>query len=55
MTLKTLTAALALVLLPTLSMAMGCSTHTSDQQAMSCAEGSQLDEETGTCVPLTTS
>ena len=56
MTLKTLTAALAFLMMPTLAFAMGCSSHgASTEQAMSCAEGTMFDDETGTCVPLTTS
>ena len=55
MTLKTLTAALALLLVPSLTLAMGCSSEAQSEEAMSCAEGSVMDAETGTCVPLTTS
>jgi hypothetical protein len=55
MTLKTITTAFALIVLPTLSYAMGgCSTHTATETAMSCAEGTMMDEETGTCVPVVT-
>ena len=39
----------ALVLLSPVSAYAACSGH--DQTAMSCAEGSSLDPETGTCVP----
>ncbi|MBM1221787.1 adenylosuccinate lyase [Ponticoccus sp. SC2-23] len=55
MTLKTMTTAIALIVFPTLSFAMGCSleTHTTDT-AMSCAEGTMMDNETGTCVPVVT-
>lgn len=51
MTIKTLTVALCLTLVPTLSFAMGCN-YGKHQQAQSCAEGSKLDTETGACVPL---
>lgn len=55
MTLKTLTAAFALLALPSLALAEGCSSHsTGMDQAMSCAEGSQFDPQTGTCVPVVT-
>ncbi len=57
MTLKTLTTALALTLLPGLALAggMGCGgTHGATQEAMSCAEGMVFDTETGTCVPIVT-
>jgi hypothetical protein len=52
MTFKTLAAAVALTLLPALSYAAGCSF---DRQAMSCAEGSVYDAESGTCVPTVNS
>lgn len=49
---KTLLTALALTALPSLAIAMGCSYgHTT--ASMSCAEGTVLDAETGTCVPTT--
>ena len=56
MTLKTLLAALALTILPGLAAAAGCShgSPTSETASMSCAEGTILDAETNTCVPLTT-
>lgn len=45
---------LALVLLSSpLSAWSACMGH-SDQQAMSCAEGSQWDEEVNACVPVVT-
>jgi len=55
MSLNTIMTALALIVFPTLSFAMGCSleTHTTDT-AMSCAEGTTMDDETGTCVPVVT-
>jgi hypothetical protein len=56
MKLKTLLAAVVMTAVPTFSFAMGgCATHTTQQQAMSCGEGSQLDAETGTCVPVVSS
>ncbi len=56
MTLKTLVTTLILTLAPTLSLAMGdCSTTATELHVMSCAEGSQIDSETGTCVPVASS
>lgn len=53
MTLKTLFAATALIVVPSFALAMGCSSgHQMDQQAMSCAEGTMWDAATGTCIPL---
>ena len=57
MTLKTTFAALALTLLPGLALAGGgCNgmNHAADTASMSCAEGTIMDPETNTCVPLTT-
>lgn len=56
MKIKMTVAALLMVLTPGLAVAMGCSggAHASTQAAMSCAEGTLLDVETNTCVPLTT-
>lgn len=55
MTLKTITTALALIVFPTFSFAMGeCSSLTHTETAMSCAEGTVMDEETGACVPVVT-
>ena len=54
MTVKTMTTALILTILPTLSLAMGCSGEHREQTAMSCAEGMMIDEETGLCVPVVT-
>ena len=48
---KTALTVLVLALLPGLAAAQ-CG-H--ERQAMSCAEGSQYDAETGTCVPVVTS
>tara|TARA_R110002033_G_scaffold77064_2_gene128776 strand:+ start:1102 stop:1263 length:162 start_codon:yes stop_codon:yes gene_type:complete len=44
---------LALVLAPVFAVAEGCG-GLKDQQAMSCAEGSNFDHTTGTCVPVST-
>ena len=51
--LKTTLLALPLLLLPGLALAQDCSY--AKQTAMSCAEGSVMDPETNTCVPVTTS
>jgi hypothetical protein len=51
--LKTTLAALILTLAPGLAFAAGCSMAKST--AMSCANGTMPDAETGTCVPVTTS
>lgn len=51
--LKTTLVALTLTLLPGLALAEGCSM--SKTTAMSCAEGTQPDAQSGTCVPITTS
>lgn len=48
---KTAFAAAILALLPALASAECWSGHASNQ-AMSCAEGSAYDAETGTCVPV---
>lgn len=45
-------AVIALMLVP--SLAAACPMH-DEKQAMSCAEGSAYDAETGSCVPQTTS
>lgn len=52
----TLTAAALLALAPSLASAMGCNwgKH-GTEQAMSCAEGSAFDAESGTCKPIATS
>ncbi len=52
---KTLLTALTLTILPTFAFAMGCSTYEHTTAQMSCAEGTVLDAESGTCVPATTS
>lgn len=52
MTIKTLAAAAALTLIPALAIAQGCS-HSKQQAAISCAEGSTYDYNTGQCVPTT--
>lgn len=51
MSLKTFTTALILSIAPISAFAQ-CSHGAIEQQAMSCAEGSQWDAEEGTCVPL---
>lgn len=48
MTLKTFLSALALTVVPTLTLAMGCSDHS--QQAMSCASGMTWDAQSQSCV-----
>ena len=55
MKIKTTLVAALLALSPTFALAMGCGfgEHT-ETTAMSCAEGTILDEESGTCVPLVT-
>lgn len=53
MKLKTLLAALALTTVPALAMA-DCS-WSREQVTMSCAEGSQWNAETQTCVPVVSS
>lgn len=50
---KTVLAALALTLAPTLSLAMGCSYGKHDQQVMSCAAGTVYDANTNSCVATT--
>lgn len=51
MKLKIALSAAVLALLPTLGFAAGCNY---DKQAMSCADGSTYDSESGTCVATTT-
>ena len=53
MKIKILAIAAALTLLPTLSIAAGCS-HNKEQQAMSCAEGTAYDSATHSCLPVST-
>lgn len=50
---KTLTIALALAALPSLSLAAGCS-YGKQKQAMSCAEGTSFDSTTNSCLPVST-
>lgn len=53
MKMKTILAALALIVAPSLGFAMGCKDgHTAQ---MSCAEGTSWNVETGACEPTTTS
>ncbi|UOA26803.1 hypothetical protein [Pseudosulfitobacter sp. DSM 107133] len=46
-------ATLALVLAPVFAVAEGCG-GMKEQQAMSCADGSNFDHATGTCIPVST-
>ena len=50
---KTVLAALALTLAPTLGLAQGCN-YGKHQQAMSCAPGTVYDAGTQSCVATTT-
>jgi len=56
MKIKMTVAAIVLTLSPGLALAMGCNgaSHATQQAAISCAEGTLLDVETNTCVPMTT-
>lgn len=56
MKIKMTLAALALTLSPGLALAYECnsSKYMMETTAMSCAEGSVMDAETGTCVPMVT-
>jgi len=51
---KTTLLAALLALSPTLALAEGCNWSKHETTAMSCAEGSVMDEATGTCVPIVT-
>ena len=53
MKIKTLAIAAALTVLPTLSLAAGCS-YGKEKQAMSCAEGTAYDSATHSCLPVST-
>lgn len=55
MPVKTLVAAFVTALLPALATAQCASETRMDQQAMSCVEGTQWDQTTATCLPVTTS
>jgi hypothetical protein len=55
MPLKTLAATFFIAVMPGLAAAQCSSEAKMDQQAMSCAEGSQWDQATATCLPVTTS
>ena len=50
---KTTIIAAILALTPAIGFAMGCSGAKHDT-AMSCAEGTMYNAETGTCAPVTT-
>ncbi|MEO1425128.1 MAG: adenylosuccinate lyase [Pseudomonadota bacterium] len=50
---KTVLAALALTLAPTLGLAAGCNYGKQEQQAMSCAPGTSFDAATNSCVATT--
>lgn len=53
-TLKAMTISAALALTPGLALAMGCS-HSKQQQAQSCVEGSTWDSASQSCVPVASS
>ena len=53
MKIKTIAAALALTIAPTLAFAEGCNWGKS-QQAMTCGAGTTYDADTGKCVSVTT-
>ena len=50
---KTTLAVLFIALMPGLAAAQ-CFGHSAERQAMSCADGTMFDTETGTCVPVVT-
>jgi hypothetical protein len=52
MTIKTVFAAAVLALVPALSQAACTGESHADQQAMTCADGTQWDAETATCLPV---
>ncbi len=53
MNIKLVAVTLAFALAPVLASAQGCSMG-KEQQAMTCAEGSNFDHATGTCMPVST-
>ncbi len=55
MSVKTFLTAAILAVLPGLTFAQCAGEARHDQQAMTCAEGTQWDTQTATCVPITTS
>jgi hypothetical protein len=55
MSMKTMLFAAVMAVLPGLSFAMCAGESHSSQEAMTCAEGTQWDAETATCVPVTSS
>lgn len=54
MKIKTTVVAALLALSPTFVLAEGCGWGHTETTAMSCAEGTVMDEESGTCVPTVT-
>ncbi|MBT0957141.1 adenylosuccinate lyase [Alphaproteobacteria bacterium KMM 3653] len=50
---KTVLAALALTLAPTLALAMGCGSEHSQEASISCADGTTYDADAGKCVAST--
>ena len=54
MKITTTLAAALLALTPSFAMAMCQWGDHKEETAMSCAEGTVMDEETGTCVPIVT-
>ncbi len=54
-TVKTLAITLAILAVPSMSLAMGCNYGTHSKQAQSCAAGSSWDDTAKTCVPVANS
>lgn len=54
-TLKTLSVAVALTLVPSLSLAMGCSFGDHQKQAQSCVTGTAWDAASQSCQPVVNS
>jgi hypothetical protein len=55
MSIKTMLFAAVMAVLPGLSFAMCTGDSHASQEAMTCADGTQWDAETATCVPVTSS
>ena len=55
MTLKLPLAVLALALLPGAALAQCFGDHAKEEIVMSCADGTEYDEDSARCVPLNTS